>query len=401
MSAETRIPAAPRAAHRPHPSLGRKASKSTRVFRVALIGAGHVGAAYVRQIRGYAGIELAGVASRRAEQAAAFAREHGLKAFGSIDELLADPAIDIVVNLTPHTLHAAITERCLRAGKHVHSEKPLALTHAAARRLASLARRRQLRLSCAPCTFLGEAHQTAWRVLREGRLGTVRVVYAEVNHGRIENYHPAPKPFFEVGPLWDVAVYPLSALTAFFGPVRRVAAHGHLLLPRRTARGGRTFRFSTPDFVVATLQFARGPLVRLTANFCVERDTSKGGGSLEYHGDAGRLFTGDFQLFDAPVEFGAWGRPYAPVPHVRPAFPGVEFGRGVEELAAALREDRPHRCSAEHAAHVVEIVEALVKSAARDGRSLAVGSSFARPAPLPWAEARASGKGERRQRRAI
>ncbi len=359
---------------------------AVRSIGVGLIGAGHVAATYVAQIRRYADIDLIGVASRRARASADFAAQHGLRAYASVDALLADPAIDVVVNLTTHTRHAAVTERCLRAGKHVHSEKPLALSHAEARRLVILARRRRLRLSCAPCTFLGEAHQTAWKIIRSGRLGDIRVVYAEVNHGRIENYHPAPKPFFDVGPLWDVAVYPLSVLTAFFGPVRRVTAQGRLLLGRRIAKGGRTVRFTTPDFVLATLEFAHGPLVRLTANFYVDRDRSKGGGSLEYHGDKGRLYTGDFQLFDAPVECGAPNEAYARVPLLRPPFPGVEFGRGVEELVSALREDRPHRASAEQAAHVVEIVEALQRSSKQGGVATRVRSSFLPPAPLPWAK---------------
>lgn len=352
---------------------------------VALIGCGHVAGKYVAQLRGYRSVRLLGVASRRPEQAAQFAAAHGLEAYRSVAALLADPAVDIVVNLTRHTAHAAVTEQCLRAGKHVHSEKPLAMTSAGARRLVALARRRSLRLSAAPSTFLGEAHQTAWKIIRSGRLGRIHVVYAEVNHGRIEEHHPAPEPFFAVGPLWDVAVYPLATLTAFFGPVRRVAALGRVLIPDRVAKGGRRFRVTTPDFVVATLEFARGPLVRLTANFCVERGTSKGGGSLEYHGEAGRLYTGDFQLFQAPVEWGKRGEPYRPVRHVRPPFQGVEFGRGVQELADAIRENRRHRLCGEHAAHVVEVVEALHRSLKARGGPMRVKSSFPPPAPMPWA----------------
>src|SRR5690606_761425 len=113
-----------------------------------------------------------------------------------------------------HTAHARVTEQCLLAGKHVYSEKPLALDYAAARRLVALAERRGLRLGCAPATFLGEAHQTAWKLVRRGRIGPIRVIYAEANHGRIEWYHPAPEPFFAIGPMWDVGVYPITAITA-------------------------------------------------------------------------------------------------------------------------------------------------------------------------------------------
>lgn len=353
---------------------------------VAIFGVGHVSGRYADQIRRYKGVELMGVASRRAARAQEFATSRGLRAYASLDELLADPAVDIVVNLALHTVHAEITARCLRAGKHVHSEKPLAMTHADARDLVSLAGRRGLRLSCAPVTFLGEAHQTAWKLIREGTIGRVRVVYAEVNHGQIERYHPTPEPFFEVGPLWDVGVYPLMALTAFFGPVRKASGFGRILLRDRVAKGGRKFRIKTPDFALALLEFKDGPLVRLTANFFVDRDASKGGGSIEYHGDAGRIWVGDFQLFDAPVECAIRQGKYTVVPPLRSPFHGIELGRGVEDLTEAIREGRPHRATGAHAAHIVEVIEAIQRSIAMNGRSVAVKSRFTPPEPMPWAQ---------------
>lgn len=357
----------------------------SRKLGVALAGCGHVAAAYVRQLRKHPGLHLIGVAGRGPERARQFAAEHGLRAYGSVGELLGDPAVDLVVNLALHTAHAGITEQCLRAGRHVYSEKPLALDHATARGLVALARRRGLRLGCAPSTFLGEAHQTAGKIIRSGRIGPIRVIYAEVNHGRIERYHPAPEPFFRVGPLWDVGVYPLTAITAFFGPVTGVRAWGRLVLPRRVAKGGRNFRIASPDFVVAWLELASGTVVRLTANFYVDRDRSKGGGSLEYHGDDGRIFTGDFQLFDAAVECAPGNETYGRIKPLRRPFPGVEFGRGVVEMVEAIHAGRPHRATGEHAAHVVEIVEALHRSLTRKGVTVRVRSKFAPPAPMPWA----------------
>jgi predicted dehydrogenase len=359
--------------------------KHIRPLGVAIFGAGHVAGRYVSQLRRYRGIELTGVASRTAARAEALAAREGLRAFASLDALLADPAVDIVVNLALPVAHAEITTRCLLAGKHVYSEKPLTMNHAEACRLVALANRRGLRLGSAPATFLGEAHQTAAKLIRSGRIGRVRVVYAEVNHGRIERYHPAPAPFFAVGPLWDVAVYPLTALTALFGPVRRVCGFGRVVLPGRVAKGGRKFRVKTPDFTLALLEFKAGPVVRLTANFYVDRDRSKGGGSLEYHGDAGRIWTGDFQNFDAPVECAVGAEKYRRVPPLRRPYRGVEFARGVEDLADAIRENRPHRATGEHAAHIVEVVAAIQRSIKAKGRSITVKSDFSPPAPMLWA----------------
>lgn len=357
----------------------------SRKLGVALVGCGHVAAAYVRQLRNHPGLRLVGVAGRGPDRARQFAAEYGLRAYGSLEEVLVDPAVELVVNLASHTAHAGVTEKCLRAERHVYSEKPLAMNHATARRLVALARRRGLRLGCAPATFLGEAHQTAWKIVRSGQIGPIRVVYAEVNHGRIEWFHPTPEPFFAVGPLWDVGVYPITAITALFGPVVRARGWGRVVLSRRMAKGRRKFRIASPDFIVAWLELASGPVVRLTANFYVDRDRSKGGGSLEYHGDDGRIFTGDFQLFDAPVEWAVGREPYAPVSPLRAPFAGVEFGRGVAEMVEAICAGRPHRATGEHAAHVVEVVEAIQRSMTLEGGAVRVRSKFALPAPMPWA----------------
>lgn len=330
-------------------------------------------------------MKILGVAARSTASARRFAAAHDLRAYLSIDDMLADPGVDLVVNLTLPKVHAKITHQCLSAGKHVYSEKPLAFDRASARRIAALAKRSGLRLGSAPATFLGEAHQTAARIVRRGLIGRVRVIYAEVNHGRIERYHPAPEPFFSIGPMWDVGVYPITAITAVFGPVVSVRAWGRVVLARRLGKGGHMFRIASPDFIVAWLELTSGPVVRLTANFYVDRDHSKGGGSLEYHGDDGRIYIGDFQRFDAPVELSLGSQPYTRMPLARPAFAGVEFGRGVSEMVDSIRSHRPHRATAAQAVHVVDVVEAIERSLSEDGTEVRVRSDFTLPAPMPWA----------------
>jgi predicted dehydrogenase len=131
-----------------------------------------------------------------------------------------------VVNLTVHHAHYEVTHRALEAGRHVYSEKPLALRSGGARELVDLAVTRGLRLGCSPSTILGEAQQTAAAWIRAERLGPVRAIYADVSWGRIETWHPAPEPFYEVGAMVDVAVYPLTLATAMIGPARSVRAWG-------------------------------------------------------------------------------------------------------------------------------------------------------------------------------
>src|SRR5688572_6159632 len=177
-------------------------------MRVGLIGTGDIARPYITDLVNYPDdIEIVGVTDLDSERAKAFAEKYNTRAFPTTDDLLNE--IDLAVNLTTHHAHKAVTAHCIRAGKHVHSEKPLALTYEDALELVRLAEERGVRLACSPFTLMGEAQQTAWKWIRDGKLGKVRVVYAEVNWGRIETWHPAPVPFYEVGAIFDVGVYPL------------------------------------------------------------------------------------------------------------------------------------------------------------------------------------------------
>ena len=147
------------------------------------------------------------------------------------------------------------------------------------------------------------------------------------------------------------------------------------------------FRIGSPDLIVAAIELDGGAIVRLTASFYVGRP-AKLTGSLEFHGDDASLALGSFQDFDATVELGSYGETYEAVPHVRPGFRGTAWARGVADMADAIVEGRPHRASAEQAAHVVDILEAAAASMAADGRPIEITSTFAPPALLPWAEVR-------------
>jgi predicted dehydrogenase len=352
---------------------------------LGIVGTGNIAGGYARDALTHPEIRLVAATDLDLERAAAFAEEHGCEVHASLDDLLADEEVDIVVNLTVHHAHYEVTKRTLEAGRHVYSEKPLALRSAEAHELVELAAARGLRLGCSPSTFLGEAQQTAGALIRSGRLGPVRAVYAEVNWGRIETWHPAPAPFFDVGVLVDVGVYPLTLVTTMLGPARTVKAWGWELKPDRHTIDGTPFRIGSPDLIVAAVELEGGVVVRLTASFYVGRPASQTG-SLEFHGDNASLALGSFQDFDAEVRIGAYGETYEPVAHVRPAYRGTAWARGVAEMASAIAEDRPHRASAEQAAHVVDILEAAALSMADDGRRIEINSTFDAPPLMPWAQ---------------
>lgn len=358
-------------------------TSSPRKIRLAIVGCGNIADRYAERIKTYSACELVGFSDLDPARAKAFAAKFGGIAYGSMDAMLADKSVELIVNLTIHFAHYEVVKRCLEAGKHVHTEKPLAIKYREAKELVELAAARGLRLGSAPITYMGEAQQTAWKLLRSGKAGRVRLVYADINHGRIEEWHPNPEPFYEVGIQWDVGVYPLTLLTSIFGPVRRVTATGKVVHPHRVTKEGRKFTITTPDFILAMLEFEEGLTARLSANFYVKGGKQRGG--LEFTGDEGTVYLGDFQNFGATVEYAPFGGEFETVPSVRPPFNGTEFARAIDEMTLAMNAGRPQRASGAQAAHVVEILEAMGTSM-KNGGPVPVTSSFTPPAPMEWSE---------------
>ena len=349
---------------------------SEQALGVAVVGCGNISGAYGETMSAYSSVRIAGATDVDGSLSAAFVEQFGGVAYPTLDDVLADPAVDAIVNLTVPAAHAEVTTAALNAGKHVHSEKPLAGSYAAARSLVELAADRGLRLSCSPITFMGEAQETTRRLVESNAIGAVRVAYAEVNGGRIESWHPRPEPFYRIGPFADIAVYPLTILTAIFGAARRVTANATIVYPDRTTMGGESFTPEAPDFGVAVLELESGTIVRLTANFYVPRVANRNG--IELHGDSGSIFLSDWQQFDAAVELAPFGEPYRAVP-VENAFRGTDWGRALDDLSGAIGSGRPQRATGAHAAHIVEILDAITTSVA-EGHAVEITSSFARPA---------------------
>jgi predicted dehydrogenase len=339
--------------------------------RFALVGCGNIAPRYAQSILDSDGIELAGATDVEHERAVALVDRFGGTAHASLDELLADPEVDAVVNLTPAAFHADITRAALLQGKHVHTEKPLALRHEDARGLVELARARGVRLSCSPATLLGDAQQTLWKLVREAAVGRVRVAYAEANWGRIESWHPSPSTLHSVGAMVDVGIYPLTILTAMFGPARRVDAYATTVMPDRGA-----FRLETPDLVVAAVELESGVVARVTASFYVGPGKQRG---IELHGDDGMLYLASWAEFDSRLERADSEGGYEPVELVREPYRGIDWGRALVDLAESVRDAREPRAGGEHAAHVVEILDAIAQGGGE------IRSEFEPPAPMEWA----------------
>jgi predicted dehydrogenase len=254
-----------------------------RMMRVAIVGCGFVADYYVRTLPVHPELEVVGVMDRDADRAERFARYYSLSRYDSLDEMLSDPRVEIVLNLTNPSSHYEISKRALLAGKHVYSEKPMANAFEEAKELVELAESKRLQICSAPCSLLGETAQTIWKALREQRVGPVRLVYAELDDGLVHKMpykrwlseSGTPWPYqdeFEVGCTLEHAGYYLTWLVAFFGPVESVTAFSSCLVPDKNM--GATAATSTPDFSVACLNFASRIVARLTCSIVAPHDHS-------------------------------------------------------------------------------------------------------------------------------
>lgn len=346
-------------------------------LKVVVVGCGNIANGYGEAIEKRPEIEVLGAQDLDRARAEEWVERFGGKVYETLDDVLADGAVEVVVNLTIQSAHYEVVSKCLNAGKHVHSEKPLAPTYAEAKQLVELARERDVRLSCAPATWLGESQRTARRLIESGAIGDPKLAYVNVDWGRIEGWHPAPEGFYKVGPLADVGVYPLTLLTKWFGPVKSILADGAKLLPSRLVKDGKPFEIGREDWMSLLLQFRSGFRARLTASFYVGLVDGLDP-AYEIHGDEGALRSNWFGAA-SPIELGRNGEGFKTVAlDEEPMGEGewyCDWSAGVYGLWKALREGGEHPTTGEQAAHVVEIIEAAHK-AIESGKSVGLESVF-------------------------
>jgi predicted dehydrogenase len=300
-----------------------------------------------------------------------------------LEDLLACAEVEAVVNLSIHTAHAGVTGAALEAGKHVHSEKPLATTRAEASSLVDLAEKKRILLGCSPFVILGEAQQTLLKAVRDGMVGKPLEVVAHIMHGRIEKRNPNPIPYFSpgAGPMLDVGCYPLNVITSIFGPIRRVrGASAGALIPERTIGSGpdqgKPFRVTTPDHVTGLLEFANGLPARLTASFTISATTLPG---IEVYGTEGSLTMAVSFPFNSEVRFRAVDtQEWKPVPFIARPFPGVEWSRGLLDMADAIRNQQPLHCTGKQACHILDVCLGILE-VAEEGRAKDLSTTFEPP----------------------
>jgi predicted dehydrogenase len=329
---------------------------------VGIIGAGVISTQYLDNLTSFPDLDVRFVADIDEPRAAAQAEKYGVPGHGSVESLLADPGIEIVVNLTLPKSHVDVALRALAAGKHVWSEKPIALDRASGKRLLDAAHSAGLRVATAPDTFLGAGLQSSRRFLEAGGIGVPFTALTLFQSPGPESWHPNPDFLFQegAGPLFDVGPYYITALVQLFGPVSRVSAAASTAKPFRTIgsgpRAGQQFEVTVPSHVSALYEFESGQSAQSIFSF----DSKLPRSLVEVSGADGTLvvpdpntFTGDLVVYHGPEE----------IETIASTGVTTTRGTGVAELAQAIRSGRPERASGELAFHVLDIMESTIDSA--------------------------------------
>ncbi|MCE6994721.1 Gfo/Idh/MocA family oxidoreductase [Saccharothrix sp. S26] len=352
----------------------------TAPLGVGVVGTGVISEEYLRNLTSFPDLRVVAVADLDPARAAASAARHGVPRSSTVDELLADPGIGLVVNLTVPAAHVEVSLAAIEAGKHVWVEKPLGLDLRGARALLDLAARRGLRVACAPDTLLGAGWQTARRAVDAGVIGEPRTALALFQSPGPESWHPAPEFLFQPGggPLLDMGPYYLTGLVHLLGPIRRVTATGGRARDTRVIgsgpRAGAEFPVTVHTAVSALVEFERGGSAQAVFSFdsAVHRT-----GFVEVSGTLGTVVLPDPNRFDGEtaVHLFDGGQTLAPQGH------GATRGTGVLELARSIRAGEPERASGELAYHVLDAMLAIEDSIAL-GRPVDVGSTVEPPPAL-------------------
>jgi len=353
----------------------------SRIFKVGIIGVGNISPAYIKGTRAFDILDLAACADIDLDKARKVAAENDIPAAYTVDELLNDPEIDIVVNLTIPAVHAAVSLKALNAGKHVYSEKPLAIKLSDGKAIIDTAAAKGLRVGCAPDTFLFGQHQTARKVLDDGVIGVpVAAVGFMLGHGP-ERWHPNPDFFYAPGggPMFDMGPYYVTCLVALLGPAVRVSGVARASFPTRTAKDGRELPVTVPTHYTGTIEFASGAIATLITSFDVWGHRLP---QMEIYGSVGSMTIPDPNGYD-PREV----KVFVPDKHewdVMTVSHREDWARGIglADMAYAIRDGRSHRASGELAYHVLEIMHAF-ETAYTNGTYVTLESTVERPEALP------------------
>lgn len=354
--------------------------------RVGIVGCGFISSIYMENCSGFEQLEVLACADLDIQRAQVQAEKYNIPRVYSVDELLADPDIELVINLTIPKAHAEVCIKALHAGNHVYTEKPLAVTREEGQLILETARKQQLLVGSAPDTFLGAGIQTAIRLIEQGEIGTpVGASAFMINRGH-EHWHPDPAFYYEAGggPMYDMGPYYLTALVSMLGPIKRISGSARISYPERTItsapKAGTKIPVSTPTHLSGVLDFESGAVATITTSFDAFGGTSLP--PIEIYGSEGTLLVPDPNTFGGPVRIRKKGeKEFTEVP-LSYGYSQNSRGLGVADMAQAIIEGSRHRANGELAYHILEAMHGVHDSSAT-GTHYKMQSTCVRPSPLP------------------
>ena len=351
---------------------------------IGIIGTGTISDAYLKAAPQFAVLQMVACADLNEGAARAKADLYGIKAL-TVEALLADPRIGIVLNLTTPQHHVPVGLAAIAAGKHVYSEKPLAIAMSEAAKLVDAAKAAGLRVGCAPDTFLGGVHQTARAALDAGAIGDVVAGACYMMVPGHELWHPNPDFYYAPGggPMLDMGPYYLTCLVNLLGPVRALTGAAQAAHTSRSIatgpRAGQSFAVTVPTHISGILEFASGAQVTITTSFDV---WNHGHNPIELYGRTGSMLVADPNQFQGEIRVAAGKGDWMIVEQTHRYGDGNYRILGLADMATAIRGNRPHRASLELSLHVLEIMTGILASA-EQGKRLVLSTRCDRPAALP------------------
>jgi predicted dehydrogenase len=330
--------------------------------KIGIIGCGNISDAYFRGGKELCAqyLDIVACADVVPERAKEKAEKWGIARACTTDELLADPEIELVVNLTVPKLHAEVNLQAVEAGKHVYVEKPFAMSLDDADRVIAAAAEHNVRLGCAPDTFLGAGIQTCRAIIDKGLIGTPISAFAfMLCHGH-ESWHPDPEFYYQQGggPMLDMGPYYITALVNLISPIKRTTGFTGKAFAERTItsqkKHGTKVPVETATHVAGSLDFASGAIGTIVMSFDVWRSTQP---CIEIHGTEGSLSVPDPNCFNGPIRLYRPGESdWQEIPIDKYGYAENARGIGVADMAQAIRTGRPHRASAQLATHVLDVM---------------------------------------------
>lgn len=352
--------------------------------KIGIIGCGNISDVYFRAGKVFEILDIVACASRTGKSAEEKAAEFDIPKACSVDEIMADPEIELVVNLTVPQAHAEIGIAALEAGKSIYNEKPLSITRENGLHMLHLAKKKGLLVGCAPDTFLGAGIQSCRRLIDRGAIGQpVAATAFMMCHGH-ESWHPSPEFYYKIGggPMFDMGPYYLTALINLIGPVRRVTGSARVTFPERMITSqpkyGTKIKVEVPTHVAGVLDFADGAIGTIITSFDVWHANLP---KIEIYGTEGTISTPDPNRFDGSLRIRGSGDNIWNEIQVNGSYPQNNRGIGIADMANALRTGRPHRASGELAYHVLDIMHAIHDSSG-ERKHVELSSTCIRPAAL-------------------